>query len=154
MIVRETRHSPIAGESAPGSDEVFETTPEGRQPRSVIATRVDFPLSSVDERKLTKFYPSRPAITDTQVDNEEKTTASRGSRVARTSVSSPTILSDPTGRVRLSVRASSARGVYMYDRSTVFCVYSECLLIISLAPGAPTMFRDWTKLWEEDVERV
>lgn len=110
MVVRETRRSPIAGESASGSDEVFETTPEGRQPRSVIATRVDFPLSSVDERKLTKFSPSHPTVTDTRVDNEKKTTPSRGSRVARTSVSFPTILSDPTGRVRLSVL-----GVYMYD---------------------------------------
>jgi hypothetical protein len=64
--------------------------------RSVIATRVDFPLSLVDERKLTKFYRSRPTVTDARVDNEEKTARSRGSRVVRAPVSSPTILSDTT----------------------------------------------------------
>lgn len=130
-VARETRRSPIADESAPGGDEVFATAPGGRQPRSVIATRVDFPLSSVDERKLTKFYPSRPTVTDARVDNEEKTTRSRGSRMARTPVSSSTILSDPTRRVRLSVRASSADGVFNVrpiDRSFYAC--SECLLIV------------------------
>lgn len=154
-MVRETRHSRRSRAKARR-----EATRCSRRPRKVVNRGRQSRLESislyrsVDERKLTKFYPSRPTVTDTRVDNEEKTTPSRGSRMARTSVSRP----------RRSYQTRQGASVFRFAlprlavsiRTTVraFCVYSERLLIISLAPGGPTMFPDWTKLWEEDVERV
>jgi len=34
------------------------------------------------------------------------------------------------------------------------CVFQVSDNHITIAKGAPIMLRDWTKLWEEDVERV
>lgn len=56
--------------------------------------------------------------------------------------------SDPTRRVRLSNYASSTVSAFH------MCDSEWSIDHITGARRAPTMFRDWTKLWEEDVERV
>lgn len=124
LVVRETRRSRRSRAKARR-----EATRCSRRPRKVVNRDRQSRLESislyrsVDERKLTKFYPSRPTVTDTRVDNEEKRTASRGSRMARTSMSRRPrrsyLTTRSTGRVRLSARVFSARGVHTYNRSTV-----------------------------------